>query len=163
MSEKPRLSKIRVGSYVSLKNGFDIPDFYRGVSAGATGWVVDSKVDEYGFPMVKIEWDEMNHNWSGEMDKWTFESHFNLINDGTDLNKDAEYIGAIRKASDDALASLGFIMITAKKAELEDGSEILMSGMYTGHLDPLVKKAFKQYIIDMAEDFRLSERGKGDD
>lgn len=145
-----RLTKIRKGFYVALKNGFDIPEFYRGVSAGATGWVKQTKMDEYGFPMLYIEWDQRNHNWSGEPDKWTFESHFRTLNDGTDIDADAYYIDSLREASDAALAGTGYIMIVVNERPSENKNGISIT-TYGSFLDPMAKEFAEQHIIDMAD------------
>ena len=146
-----RITRIREGYYVSLKNGFDVPEFYRGVSAGATGWVKETKIDEYGFPMLYIEWDQRNHNWSGEPDKWTFESHFRPLNDGTDIDADAEYIDSLREASDAALAGTGYIMIVVSEYPSQDkmGIKITTHGSF---LDPMAQELAQQHIIDLADD-----------
>ena len=146
-----RISKIKVGSYVSLKDGFDPAEYYRGASAGATGWVREADVDEYGFPMVLIEWDVRNPNWSGEMDRWTFESHFRTLNDGTDIDADADYIDALRDASDQALAGMGFLMMIAKEVNTPDGPTLDMD-VHIATLDPFAQEAFEQYILDTAEE-----------
>lgn len=108
---RPR-NKIKVGSYVKLKEGFDETDLYRSVEAGATGWVSDCKIDE-GFAMVFIEWDEANPKYAGEKDKWAYESHFTVLADEDGVMED--YINAIRQATDAALAGEAFIMISVSR------------------------------------------------
>lgn len=108
---KPR-NKIKIGSYVQLREGYDQTDLYRLVEAGATGWVKDSKVDD-GFAMVFIEWDENNPNYAGEKNKWVYESHFKVLADEESIME--EYIGAIKKATDSALAGEAFLMISVSR------------------------------------------------
>jgi hypothetical protein len=108
---KPR-NKIKLDSYVELKENFADTDLYRNVDAGATGWVKDSKIDE-GFPMIFIEWDENNPKYAGEKDKWVYESHFKVLDDKDgDMEK---YVDTIRKATDAALAGEAFIAISISR------------------------------------------------
>jgi hypothetical protein len=162
-----RISKIKIGSYVKLKEGFDQTDFYRGVSAGATGWVRKSKIDEYGFPMILIEWDEFNVKWSGERDKWSFESHFSVLNDGDlDLNQNEKYIADLREASDDALASDGFVLISIKKTK-GHGVHGYVASVYGSDLDPSAKTAIEREMLIIAEcikaDQEYADHPEGDD
>lgn len=108
---KPR-NKIKIGSYVQLKEGFDQTDLYRLVEAGATGWVKEAKIDD-GFPMIFIEWDENSPKYAGEKDKWVFESHFKILADEDSLMEN--YISEIRRATDAALASEAFLMISVTR------------------------------------------------
>jgi hypothetical protein len=144
-----RISKIKVGSYVKLKNGFDNTDFYKGVTAGATGWVTDSKVDSDGFALIYVEWDELNNNWAGERDKWVFESHFSVLQDHEmDLDVNEEYIARLRVATDAALSGDGFILITASKIDGFKNSYI--SQVYGSELDPNVIEALDKAILAVA-------------
>ncbi len=40
------------------------------------GWVREKTHDEYGYPMVYIEWDKKHWAYNGERDGWTMEAHF---------------------------------------------------------------------------------------
>lgn len=108
---KPR-NKIKIGSYVQLREGFDQTDLYRLVEAGATGWVRESKIDD-GFAMVFVEWDENNPNYAGEKDKWAYESHFKVLADEESIME--EYITSIKEATDAALAGEAFILISINR------------------------------------------------
>jgi hypothetical protein len=108
---KPR-NKIKLDSYVELKENFADTDLYRNVDAGATGWVKDSKIDE-SFPMIFIEWDENHPKYAGEKDKWVYESHFKVLDDTN--SKMVKYIDTIRKATDAALAGEAFITISISR------------------------------------------------
>jgi len=147
-----RLSKIKVGSYVKLKKGFDDTDFYRGVTAGATGWVIDSKVDDDGFPMIFIEWDEFNIKWSGEVDKWAFESHFEILRDHEmNLNENEKYIAELRVASDAALAGDGFLLISVNKFGNARNMHGYLSEAFAADLEPSAMKAINQMILIIAD------------
>lgn len=108
---KPR-NKIKIGSYVQLREGYDQTDLYRLVEAGATAWVKDSKVDD-GFAMIFVEWDENNPNYSGEKNKWVYESHFKVLADEESIME--EYISAIKRATDGALVGEAFLMISVSR------------------------------------------------
>lgn len=157
-----RISKIKAGSYVKLKKGFDNTDFYRGVVAGATGWVTDSKIDEDGFALVYIEWDELNNNWSGEKDKWAYESHFEVLEDPEmDLNLNEEYISHLRGASDSALASEAFLMITTTKISTPGNLKgNYISQVYGFELDPKAVDAIDRTILMMAEFIKSKKKYK---
>jgi uncharacterized protein YktA (UPF0223 family) len=65
---------------VRLKsNGEDA--LYRAAHAGSEGWVRKHTKDEYGYPMIWIEWDTLHWAFNGETDMWTYESHFEIVNE----------------------------------------------------------------------------------
>jgi hypothetical protein len=112
--------------------------------------------------MIKIKWDQKNHNWSGEPDKWTFESHFEVLNDGTDINADSKYIDNLRDASDSALTGIGFFTLVIKDIPSLSGQAIIAE-TFAASLDPMVKEFIEQYIIDMAEEIVSKQLEEDDD
>lgn len=153
-----RISKIKIGSYVRLREGFDQTDFYRGVSAGATGWVTSSKVDEYGFPMLFVEWDELNNNWAGEPDKWAFESHFQVLDDnGMNLDKNERYIAELRVATDAALASDAFVLIAVKEFDAPGGLKKFVANVFSSEIESQAQSAIDREIIIIAECIKEDE------
>lgn len=76
---------------VRLKlNGED--GVYPKAYAGSEGWVRDQRYDDLGYPLVLIEWDKNHWTYSGESDKWTFESHFDPIEE-SNMDNDIEKTG----------------------------------------------------------------------
>jgi hypothetical protein len=143
--------QILINSYVKLKEGYDETDMYRNVSSGATGWVRDRKVDDYGFSMIFIEWDETNPKYAGEMDKWVFENHFEILSEKYDKAHNAErYIEKIRIATDAALASDGFLMITVKRHTGPNNVHLYEPKMFGGELNNESKYVLEAQIAYMA-------------
>lgn len=70
--------KFRKGQRVRLR--YDCSDVYRRAFGGSEGIVRANKYDETGhFPMVYVHWDKDHWSYNGEDDLWTFESHFDLV------------------------------------------------------------------------------------
>lgn len=70
---------INIGDRVSLRGQYEV--VYQAAYAGSEGWVRDTKVDDDGFEMVYVEWDKNHWRYAGEIDIWTFASHFRVIPD----------------------------------------------------------------------------------
>jgi hypothetical protein len=70
------MNDLPVGARVALKPDFE--DVYTHAVSGSEGFVRDRKVDDDGFPLVLIEWDQEHWRFNGQPDGWTFESHFKL-------------------------------------------------------------------------------------
>jgi hypothetical protein len=143
--------KIQVNSYVKLKKGFDETDMYRRVDAGATGWVRDRKIDDDGFSMIFIEWDETNPNYAGEVDKWVFENHFEILSDKYDKDKIIErYIEQIKIGTDSALAADAFALITIHKHKSVNGVDIYEPQLHASELDEEARFVLEAQIVYMA-------------
>jgi len=144
------MDDVPVNSYVKLKKGYDATDMYRNVDAGATGWIRDRKVDYDGFTMVFIEWDETNPKYAGEIDKWAFESHFEVISTKANEPDSAErYIESIRIATDAALAAEGFILISVSKV-IENKQSIYEPTVHSGQLNQEVGFILEAQVAHMA-------------
>ena len=146
-----RKNKISVNSYVKLKKEFDQTDFYKNVESGATGWVGECKIDDDGFPMIFIEWDETNPKYFGEIDKWAFENHFEVISEKYDKNKTIErYIEKIKIATDAALASDAFMLITVRKHKGVEGVDIFQPTLLSGNMDEECRLILEAQVAYMA-------------
>jgi hypothetical protein len=78
MADQPHTT--RKDQRVRLKsNGED--NLYMFAAAGSEGWVRDQTHDPTGFPMVLIEWDKNDWRYNGEPNRWTFEAHFEPVED----------------------------------------------------------------------------------
>lgn len=73
------MSDFPLHARVALVDGAD--DVYAFALAGTEGWVREVKVDEYGFDMIRVEWDKDHWRYNGQPDGWTFESHFKQVGD----------------------------------------------------------------------------------
>lgn len=142
---------IPVNSYVRLKKGYDETDMYRKVEAGATGWVRDRKIDDYGFTMILIEWDETNPKYAGEIDKWVFENHFEVVSQKVEKADSPErYIENVRIATDAALAAEGFFLLTVHKGKLKNGKSFYEPAIYSGQLSREIAFILEAQITHMA-------------
>lgn len=170
-----RGDRIPVNAYVKLKKGFDETDIYRRVDAGATGWVRESKIDDDGFPMIFIEWDETNPNYAGEMDKWAFESHFEILStthDQVDIQE--RYIENIRIATDAALASDAFLLIGINKTKTKNGKTLYEPMVLSGELNNeaylileaqiayMASTLFQEYIQSALNTMKIEDKTNGD-
>lgn len=159
---------IHINSYVKLKKEFANTDMYRNVNAGATGWVRDRKVDFDGFDMIFIEWDELNPLYLGEQDKWVFESHFEVIEDQTDLNE--KYIESVKRATDSALSadaylSIALIKKTNKRTGMNYYEPVVHSAqlskelvlMLEAQIAHMASKIFEAFVNDMTYSIEKDE------
>lgn len=84
---------------VRLKTqGEDAP--YALAVAGNEGWIRKLTHDSVGYPMVYIEWDKNHWAFNGEPDTWTFENHFEPVEEevkgmGDDKKKDEDLAAAL--------------------------------------------------------------------
>jgi hypothetical protein len=62
---------------------YDRAELYRRAFGGSEGIVVDRKKDEVGFPMILVKWDKDHWTYNGEEDMWTFEDHFDAVEEIT--------------------------------------------------------------------------------
>jgi hypothetical protein len=82
---KPRISD---NSRVRLRGLVD-PTFYEGMAkTGNEGWVRKHRIDRNGLPEVWVEWDR--EHWADNMqpNRWTFEEHFDVVEEGSAMAED---------------------------------------------------------------------------
>lgn len=64
---------------VKLRDGIS-PEAYEGFGlAGNEGWVRKHQSDRYGPEQVFIQWDKDHWAYNGAQDKWTWEDHFDIV------------------------------------------------------------------------------------
>lgn len=64
---------------VKLRDGVS-PNFYGGFGLpGHEGWIREHREEKYGYPQVLIEWDKDHWAYNGQPDGWTWEGHFELV------------------------------------------------------------------------------------
>lgn len=96
--------KLPVNSRVRLKD--DRADVYTFAVAGSEGIVRARRPDDMGaFPMVYIEWDHEHWTYNGESNGWTFEDHFELVENNMPEKPDRDE--ALRTAAEAILAAIG--------------------------------------------------------
>lgn len=84
IDQKPKFPD---NSKVRLRDGVD-PSFYHDKGLpGNVGWIRYHKKDKYGFNQVFIEWDKDHWAYNGTRDGWTWEDHFEIVEDNMDKNK----------------------------------------------------------------------------
>lgn len=72
--------RILEGTRVRLRDTIDFSSFYNGYAcSGNEGWVRKRRQDNMGFTQVYIEWDKDNWSYNGAPDGWTWEDHFDII------------------------------------------------------------------------------------
>lgn len=65
-----------IGSKVQLK--FDYGDVYTRAWGGSLGYVRDTKIDDYGFEKIFVEWDHSDWRYNSQQNGWTYVEHFSL-------------------------------------------------------------------------------------
>lgn len=73
--------KFKAAQRVRLKH--DVAELYRRAFGGSEGFVRGRKKDSVGFPMILVEWDKDHWTYNGEEDMWTFEEHFEAVEELT--------------------------------------------------------------------------------
>lgn len=75
--------KFPVNARVRLRDGVD-PGLYGGFSrVGNEGWIRKRRRDKYGYPQVFIEWNRDNWAYNGTEDCWTWEGHFEAVEENS--------------------------------------------------------------------------------
>lgn len=59
----------------------DITHMYKDARVYNEGIVRARMHDEYGYPLIYVEWDKTHWAYSGEEDGWLIEAHFDLVED----------------------------------------------------------------------------------
>jgi hypothetical protein len=62
---------------------------YEDAYAGSEGWVRAQRFDRYGYPEVKIEWDQDHWSYNKQADQWAMEAHFEPVKGSMSENNDA--------------------------------------------------------------------------
>jgi hypothetical protein len=76
--DRPK-QRFAANTRVRLREGVD-PGIYNGYSrVGNEGWIRKRKRDKYGYPQVLIEWDKDHWAYNGQEDGWTWEGHFDSV------------------------------------------------------------------------------------
>ncbi len=143
------------GTVVELLPGRE--EVYQRALAGSRGTIRASKLDDYGFEKVYIEWDKDHWRYNEEPDGWTFASHFKEA-EGIDLHEDltgvddyevpliipeegqgdqiGEYLDSMMEAFDKASESDGFYLITMRREiDSDSGQEVIMIDVLRGAAD----------------------------
>lgn len=149
MAEGTLAVSIPVGSRVALKDGFD--NVYLSAVAGSEGCVRARKEDEDGFPLIFIEWDKEHWRYNNQVDGWTFESHFKVLEEGDEqaeeratheflqklkgmshvhLDDIEGYLDELANAMEIASEGEGFILITVNRHKLP-GATALVPEIFT--------------------------------
>lgn len=83
--------KFAVGSRVRLRDGVH-PAFYEGFGLpGNEGWIRKHRRESYGYNRIFIEWDKNSWSYNGAEDNWTWEDHFELVEDQVMSKKEQDF------------------------------------------------------------------------
>lgn len=119
------MTEIIRGHRLELKP--EVRHLYEKAVPGMRGWAKNVKIDDYGFPLVYVQWDKDHWRYTGEEDGWTFQDHFNVIGyreptseelDKQKLKERQEYYDLVMEAAQAASDSDGFLMLTISENEL---------------------------------------------
>lgn len=74
-------TKFEPGTRVKLRDGID-SSFYLGMArTGMEGWITDYRHDRFDLPEAYIQWDTTHWAYNRQPDGWTFEDHFETVED----------------------------------------------------------------------------------
>lgn len=94
---------------VKLRDGIG-PEFYNGFALpGNEGWIrKHAETDRYGLERVFIEWDKDHWSYNGAPDRWTWEEHFDIVEDKMSDQSDdkREKLNTLLGAFADSLADI---------------------------------------------------------
>lgn len=126
-----------IDEYVELIEGRE--QIYHNSRPGQRGWVRSKRVDEWGFPQVYIEWDKSDSRYGGEMDGWTYESHFQPVKvnphakastrdacpscghiHDSEADEIENYLEQLNEGIDAALGGDGYLLITVGSQNIGD-------------------------------------------
>lgn len=81
----PDNSRVRLRGHIG-------PEFYSGLAkTGNEGWIRKHRFDRNGLPECWIEWDR--EHWADNMqpDQWTYEEHFDVIEEGKPMSDNEQF------------------------------------------------------------------------
>lgn len=161
---------------VELLPGCD--EVYRYAVAGSRGTIRKVKEDEFGFPLVYIEWDKTHWRYNNEPDGWTFASHFKTIEEddpvaeqiakaqkrrddercehcgaehSAEVREAEKYLDAVQSAMYSAVSSDGFLLITLTQEPLDAlGFVGYVPAIYSASLSPGAAKALEEHALRLA-------------
>lgn len=143
-----------VNDRVRLRDGVD-PGFYNGYSrTGNEGWVRKYKFDKYGYSQILLEWDKNHWSYNGAPDSWTWEGHFEPVED--DMSNQRNQEDAIREVTDGFVK--GLLHIFQPEADLPESEEpdaepVKESGLSTEEEDWVVRIGAAQEVLNNARAF----------
>jgi hypothetical protein len=98
-------TRFHVNSRVKLRDGVD-PSFYGGFSrTGNEGWVRKIQIDKLGYPHILVEWDKNHWSYNGAPDTWTWQDHFDEVEEIMD-NKKQEEIDVLKNDFETKIAEI---------------------------------------------------------
>lgn len=101
-------TRIPNNARVKLRDGIG-PEFYNGFGlAGNEGWIRKHDDEGFGIIRVYIEWDKDHWAYNGAPDKWTWEEHFDIVEDAMSdkNNSKQEQLNTLLGAFGDSLLEI---------------------------------------------------------
>jgi len=160
------MSDISIDQRVELIEGKE--DVYKNAKAGSQGVVSARKVDDEGFSMAFVQWDE----GVGEANGWTYESHlrpvrsafFDTIENKEDFldsirgrlgEMDDEWADVYLKNLDEAVQTLeqceAFLVVgLIKEIDKKDNTIVIIPKMNTGFLSDELMAILEAQIVQLA-------------
>lgn len=106
-------SNFTVNSRVRLKDVH--PSFYEGYGCvGSEGVVKARKLDEFGYAHIYVEWDKNHWAYNGTPDTWTWENHFEKVENMNDDSND------MKRTIAEAMAEVAQKILGGNESEPED-------------------------------------------
>lgn len=87
MAEK-QAHRVHEGDRVQIKD--TVVHMYPQARAYNQGFVRATSHDEFGYPLIYVEWDKDHWAYSGEQDRWVLEAHFDPVEEKTMADKPNE-------------------------------------------------------------------------
>ena len=116
---------------VRLREGVD-PGIYNGYSrVGNEGWIRKRKRDKYGYPQVLIEWDKNHWAYNGQEDGWTWEGHFDSVEEETETMSEQEnpdFEDRVRSVAEDFIQGLMGVVAAQQGPTGEDHGAVGVEG-----------------------------------
>lgn len=110
-------------------------NLYPLAAVGSEGWIRNLNHDNFGYPIVFIEWDKDHWTYNGEHDEWTLEDHFEAIEKETMRNHDP------RERANDILEQLLSEASAAEPAKESKGRNMIRAFMESVQWPPRDKLA----------------------
>lgn len=149
-------------------------DVYPSSPTGARGWVRGKRQLSKSDPEVYIEWDKTHWRYQNERDGWTFEHHFKPVDDldmhqilsnaqeqveaercsecggvHTPEGTPEEFLDVLMEASEAAVASDGYFIITLTPREYE-GYLVYEPEIYSRVLSETAREMIKAQLVHYA-------------
>lgn len=156
--ETDEYHKYPEGSKVRLKKSR--ADVYKMAHAGSEGFIRHRGLDVGDFPMIWIEWDKNTWNYNGEQDMWTFEDHFEPIEEEKTVSEEKLTPEQAMAKMAEIFALMG-VAEPKVKEETKEEQKPQLKKVESHDFSPPVAKDMEEYMQELTDGLDAASEGEG--